>query len=107
MQIIYLLLLCILVLAVCNCKLFKRKKVQNVKKINMYGRDSCGYTLKMKKEIKQAGKWSMFKYIDVTTPEGKISFDKLNIDGVPAFEHKSKIVVGAMPVEILLKKFNV
>jgi glutaredoxin len=73
----------------------------------MYGRDTCGYTVKMKKNIDESDKKHMFTYIDVTTPEGSIKYEKLNVQGVPAFSYNGKTVVGAMPIDNLLKKLNI
>lgn len=75
--------------------------------ILMYGRDTCGYTVKMKKNIDESDKKHMFTYIDVTTPEGSIKYEKLNVQGVPAFSYNGKTVVGAMPIDNLLKKLNI
>lgn len=75
--------------------------------IKMFGRDSCGYTVKMKKDIDDSEHSKLFKYIDVETKEGHDEFKALQVSGVPAFSHKDKIEVGAMPVPVLLKKFNI
>lgn len=74
-------------------------------KITMYGRDTCGYTVKMKKMIDNSNYKSMFDYIEVSNKPHILK--ELNIDGVPAFEYKNKVIIGAMPVEVLLKKINV
>lgn len=79
----------------------------SVKKIKMYGRDSCGFTVKMKNLIKKEGKSHLFQYIDTSKPEGILKYEKLNVKGVPAFEYGSKIVVGAMSISQLLKKLNI
>tara|TARA_B110000977_G_C11090636_1_gene496732 strand:- start:1483 stop:1731 length:249 start_codon:yes stop_codon:yes gene_type:complete len=75
--------------------------------IKMYGRDSCGYTVEMKNKIEKSSHKHMFHYIDVNSPEGKKEYKKLRANGVPAFHFKGKTVVGAMPMEILLKNLNV
>lgn len=78
-----------------------------VEKIKMYGRDSCGFTVKMKELIKKEGKSYLFQYIDTSKPEGILKYEKLNVNGVPAFEYRNKVVVGAMSMSELLEKLNI
>lgn len=88
--------------------LSKKKPVStSVEKIKMYGRDSCGFTVKMKNLIQKEGKQEMFEYIDTSKPDGILLYEKLNVNGVPAFEYKKKVVVGAMSMSDLLKKLNI
>lgn len=85
-----------------------KKQVQINEKIKLYGRETCGFTVKMLKIIAKAKKTHMFEYIDVSTPEGKKEFSKVSeADGVPAFVYKSKVVVGAMALDDLFEKLNV
>ena len=74
-------------------------------KVIMYGRDTCGYTVKMKNLIKKSEYKHLFQYVEIS--KNPHILKKLNVDGVPAFEYKGKVVVGAMPVKDLLKKINV
>lgn len=77
-------------------------------KIKMYGRQSCGYTVKMLNEIKQANMMDKFNYIDIETPAGEKEFKKTNADGVPHFEShdRSKSVTGAMPLNDLFQQLQ-
>lgn len=77
-------------------------------KIKMYGRHSCGYTVKMLNEIKQAKLMNKFNYIDIETPDGKEEFKKTDADGVPHFESHdgSKSVTGAMPLNDLIQQLQ-
>lgn len=77
-------------------------------KIKMYGRKSCGYTVKMLNEIQKANVMDKFEYIDVETPAGEKEFKKTDADGVPHFESsdRSKSVTGAMPLNDLLQQLQ-
>ena len=103
-----LMILLFIVLLLCMC--LKRSKIKIPKtniKIKMYGRDSCGYTVKMQKLINVSQHKNMFTYIDVNTLKGEIEYKKLNVKGVPTFQYKDKIVVGAMTLKQLFKKLNI
>ena len=93
----------VLLLCIKNLKTSKQNQV----KIKMYGRDSCGYTVKMQKLINLSQYKYMFNYIDIDTLEGKNEYKKLNVKGVPTFQYKDKVVVGAMSLKQLFKKFNI
>ena len=94
--------MCLLVLS--NIK-YERFIASNI--VKLYGRDTCGYTVKMKKMIDESKHKNKFTYIDVTTSYGKAEYDKLGVNGVPAFKYNEQIIVGAMPVEEVLQKLNV
>ena len=75
-------------------------------KAYMFGRDSCGYTVKMKDLLMKQGLFNKFIYIDVTKPENKSQYESLKVNGVPAFEHNGRIAVGYMEPSDLFKKLN-
>ena len=75
-------------------------------KIRLYGHDGCGFTVKMKKMIESENKKHLFDFIDTSTKDGSAMFEKLKVSGVPAFEYKSKVAVGAMPLNDLFSKLN-
>lgn len=107
MNTLLLLLLFILILLVTCSTRVSAPKGSHLKtdKIIMYGKDSCGYTVKMKKIIDESQYKDLFEYIEVS--EKPQILKELNIEGVPAFKYKEKVVVGAMPVKDLLKKINI
>lgn len=74
--------------------------------ITMYGRDTCGFTVKMKNELKKSGLIKIIRYVDVTTPEGETEFKSKGFDGVPAFEGNGRVAMGYMKSTDLLKKLN-
>jgi glutaredoxin len=82
------------------------KKEENDSQITMYGRDTCGFTVKMKNELKKTGLIKIIRYVDVTTPEGESEFKSKGFDGVPAFEGNGRVAMGYMKSTDLLKKLN-
>ena len=53
--------------------------------IDFYGRDSCPFCVKMKKQLKQDNVFQQMKYIDVESGEGAEAFKSVEADGVPFF----------------------
>jgi glutaredoxin len=100
------LIILIIAVLVLNPKKIKKHNY-NSEKILMYGRDSCGYTIKMKELIANSKFKERFQYIDITTELGELQYNKLDVNGVPAFYFKGKIVVGAMALEKLFQKLNI
>lgn len=105
------LLIVLLLILIIVCKLSKpskpRQKSNTSGKILMYGRDSCGYTVKMKKLIDNSKFKDRFTYLDITTELGELQYNKLDVNGVPAFYFNGKIVVGAMSLKELFQKLNI
>ena len=87
-------------------KCSKSKSKKSTEKIKLYGRESCGYTIKMLSQLEKENKMMHFKYVDTETSEGKKEFTSKGLQGVPAFEHNGKIAVGYMPTEVLFDKLN-
>ena len=77
-----------------------------VSKIIMYGRESCPYTVKMIDELKQSRKWKDITYLDVTKPENKKEFERLNLTAVPAFSGNGRIALGYMPTSKLYQTLD-
>lgn len=112
MKVILLLLLLIVIAGFLMCT---KKKGFNMMAYNipeplirpvMYGRDSCPYTVKMKKQMMSDGVFDKFEYVDVTTKEGGDRFEASGAEGVPHFEHNGRVAVGFMPTSKLLKMLN-
>lgn len=110
MKIILLLLVVIVGYLMCTKKKGFNMMAYNIpeptKQPVMYGRDSCPYTVKMKKQMKDDGVLDKFEYVDVTTKEGGARFEASGGEGVPHFEHNGRVAVGFMPSSKLLKMLN-
>lgn len=77
----------------------------------MYGRSSCPYCVQMKRQISEDGVFKDFRFIEITTHNGRKEFEK-NSDGesvgVPMFVNSrtGKKVVGAMETSALLSELE-
>lgn len=77
--------------------------------ISFYGRDSCPFCVKMKKELQTSPElYEKIEYIDITTEKGSVRFNDKNASGVPYFECKStgKNTSGFQPVDKLLSNLG-
>ena len=76
--------------------------------VTMYGRDSCPYCVKMKKQLKDDGILNKMEYIDVESPSGASKFKSINANGVPHFECKStgKESTGFSPTTTLMSNLG-
>ena len=77
----------------------------------MYGRTSCPYCVQMKKQIAEDGMFKDFRYIEITTNNGRKEFEKHakgDDVGVPMFVNArtGKKVVGAMDTASLLTELE-
>jgi len=85
-----------------------RSPSKRLKGTTVYGSYSCGYTIKLIDELKNANVWNQIKFIDTDSKEGKQAFSKLSVDGVPYVVHPNgHSAHGFMKFEALLKKLNV
>jgi len=74
----------------------------------VYGSYSCGYTIKLIDELKNANVWDQITFIDTDSEDGKRAFVKLSVEGVPYIVHPNgNTAHGFMTIEALLKKLNV
>lgn len=98
----------------CNCtKCSKHEKHTSCKNMVFYGRDSCPYCLKMKKQMKQDGTFEQCKFVDTSKPAGNSEFKKVceqkqHKGGVPYFvnECNGKSAVGYMAKSDLFQKLG-
>lgn len=77
----------------------------------MYGRSSCPYCVHMKKQIGEDGMFKDFRYIEITTHNGRNEFEKHSGGesvGVPMFVNArtGKKVVGAMDTATLISELE-
>ena len=73
--------------------------------IKFYGRDSCPFCVKMKKELKtDMDLYKKITYVDIETEDGASKFKEISASGVPHFECQStgKSASGFQPVNKLL-----
>lgn len=83
------------------------KYTKSIDKIKMYGRNSCGYTIKMKDQIKKENLNHMFHFIDVSKEPGLSQFKNMNGNGVPMFKRNGRVAVGFMPTSELFSKLGI
>ena len=83
-----------------------REKYTDIKSPVMYGRMSCGYTVKMINALKDANKLSVFDFVDTGTSQGSKKLEEAGGSGVPHFAHNGRVAVGFMPVSTLMHKLN-
>ena len=86
---------------------FKEREIENGD-ITFYGRDSCPFCVKMKKQLEDDGLFSKLDYVDVETQEGHEAFSQIKVSGVPHFECKStgKSSTGFKPTDSLLNELD-
>ena len=73
--------------------------------IKFYGRDSCPFCVKMKKELQtDMDLYNKVVYVDIETEEGANKFKEISASGVPHFQCDStgKSASGFQPVNKLL-----
>lgn len=77
--------------------------------IQFYGRDSCPFCVKMKKELKKDDVlYNKIEEIDIETDEGADKFKDVDASGVPHFTCKStgKSTSGFQPIDKLLENLG-
>tara|TARA_B100001094_G_C18046079_1_gene727511 strand:- start:336 stop:731 length:396 start_codon:yes stop_codon:yes gene_type:complete len=79
--------------------------------LNMYGREGCGWTTKMREHVNSSSLLSekcTIKYIDIELdPVGKQQFQQLGFQGVPAFECNGRVASGYMEDYQLLEQLEI
>jgi thioredoxin-related protein len=83
------------------------KEGDNKKDIQMFGRDTCPYCVKMKKQLKEDGQWSRIDYKDVEkSEEAKLAFKKEDASGVPFFKSEHATSSGSQTTKSLLENLG-
>ena len=80
----------------------KENKVNKGEKITMYGRETCGYTVKMKEQLTKDGVMDSIIFVDTATKEGQEKLEKVGGSGVPHFTFEDKKATGYMKTKELL-----
>ena len=107
---------CIIILGIILCKLSTYMSTETFAAVDVshgdiqfYGRDSCPFCVKMKKELKKDDSlYDKIEHIDIETAEGADKFKDVAADGVPHFECKStgKSTSGFQLVDKLLENLG-
>ncbi len=89
----------------CNAQVGSYTEVE-IREAVMYGRDSCGFTVKMKEAMIREGVFDKFRYVDVTTSKGGAEFSATGATGVPHFVKGKESATGYMPPQELIEKLR-
>jgi hypothetical protein len=59
------------------------KELDNNTNYLILGSNSCGYTIKLKDELRNKKVYDQFVYVDVKSPKGRVMYDSLKHKAVP------------------------
>ena len=104
MILVLVLLLAVLIVSCMRKPLVSQYEIDN-DDVLFYGRDTCPFCVKMKKQLKNDNILHYMRYIDVETEKGAEEFQTVPSDGVPHFSCNStgKTSTGFKSTNELLK----